>query len=117
MVNRYVPDRSHLVWINFNPSIGREQQGRRPAIVLSPKSYNQRSELAILVPITSKAKGYPVEYPLPEGLPISGVALCDQVKSMDWRNREVELIQEVPITTMNQIRAKIAALIFPIDPR
>jgi mRNA interferase MazF len=55
----YLPDRGHLVWINFNPSAGREQQGRRPAIVLSPKNYNQASELAILVPVTSKRKGYP----------------------------------------------------------
>ncbi len=107
----YIPDRDHLVWIDFDPSVGREQRGRRPAIVLSPKSYNKASDLAILIPITSRRKGYPFELLLPEGLAIEGVALCDQIKSMDWKNRNVQFIQEVPIGTMNQIRAKVESLV------
>jgi mRNA interferase MazF len=108
----YVPDRGHLVWINFNPSVGREQQGVRPAIVLSAKVYNRPSELAVLIPVTSKRKGYPFEQPLPPGLAIEGVALCDHIKSLDWKNRNIQFIQEVPLSTMNQIRAKIESLIF-----
>ena len=59
MVDRYIPDRGDLVWLNFDPSTGREQQGRRPAIVLSRLVYNRASDLATMVPITSKRKGYP----------------------------------------------------------
>jgi mRNA interferase MazF len=107
----YIPDRDHLVWIDFDPSVGREQRGRRPAIVLSPKSYNKASDLAILIPITSRRKGYPFELLLPSGLVIEGVALCDQIKSLDWKNRNVQFIQEVPIGIMNQIRAKVESLV------
>jgi mRNA interferase MazF len=107
----YVPDRGHLVWINFNPAVGREQQGRRPAVILSPQTYNKPSELVLLVPVTSKRKGYPFEQPLPDGLGVAGVALCDQIKSMDWRTRDIQFIQELPIAVMLQIRAKMATLI------
>jgi mRNA interferase MazF len=107
----YVPDRGNLVWINFNPAVGREQQGRRPAVILSPRAYNKPSELVLLIPITSRRKGYPFEQPLPDGLAVAGVALCDQIKSMDWKNRDIQFIQELPIETMIQIRAKIATLI------
>ena len=69
MVDRYIPDRGDLVWLNFDPSAGREQQGRRPAIVLSRIIYNRVSDLAIMVPITSKRKGYPFEVPLPQTSP------------------------------------------------
>lgn len=112
MVAIYTPDRGHLVWINFTPAIGREQQGRRPAIVLSGQAYNRASELAVLIPVTSKRKGYPFEQPLPEGLKILGVALCDHIKSLDWQTRDIAFIEEVPAPTMQQIRAKIEALIF-----
>lgn len=111
MVASYIPDRGHLVWINFTPAAGREQQGRRPAIVLSGRDYNRASELAVLVPVTSKRKGYPFEQPLPEGLEVSGVVLCDHIKSMDWQRRDITFIQEVPPSTMRQVRAKIEALI------
>jgi mRNA interferase MazF len=107
----YVPDRGHLVWINFNPAVGREQQGRRPAVILSPRSYNKPSELVLLVPVTSRRKGYPFEQPLPDELSIVGVALCDQIKSMDWKNRDIKFIQELPIDVMIQISAKIHTLI------
>jgi mRNA interferase MazF len=107
----YVPDRGHLIWINFNPAVGREQQGRRPAVILSPRSYNKPSELVLLVPVTSRRKGYPFEQPLPEGLAIAGVVLCDQIKSMDWKSRDVQFIQELPIEVMIKVNAKIATLI------
>jgi mRNA interferase MazF len=107
----YVPDRGHLVWINFNPAVGREQQGRRPAVILSPKTYNKPSELVLLIPVTSRRKGYPFEQPLPAGSTITGVALCDQIKSMDWQNRDIQFIEALPSATMVQIRAKINTLI------
>jgi mRNA interferase MazF len=111
MVDRYIPDRGDLVWINFNPSVGREQQGRRPAVVLSPAVHNRPSELAVLLPVTSKRKGYPMEVPLPETLPIQGVILCDQIKSLDWRNRNVEFIGKIDTETLHHIGLKLEPLI------
>ena len=83
----YVPDRGDLVWLDFDPQAGREQAGRRPALVLSPKAYNQKVGLALLCPITSQVKGYPFETAIPPGLKVSGVVLADHVKNMDWRVR------------------------------
>lgn len=88
----YSPDRGDIVWINFNPQAGNEQFGRRPALIISPKNYNSKVGLAILCPITSKRKRYPFEIKIPEGLPVNGVILSDQVKSMDWKIRNTELI-------------------------
>ena len=88
----YVPRRGDVVWISLNPQAGHEQAGRRPALVLSPMTYNDRVGLAILCPITSQIKGYPFEVLIPEGLPVRGAILADQVKSLDWRARRAELM-------------------------
>jgi mRNA interferase MazF len=91
-VANYIPNRGDIVWINFNPQAGHEQAGRRPALVLSPKDYNAKVGLAIFCPITSQKKGYPFEVEIPNGLPVNGVVLSDQVKSMDWKKRDAEFI-------------------------
>jgi mRNA interferase MazF len=83
----YVPERGDVVWITFNPQAGHEQAGYRPAVVLSPKTYNGKVGLALLCPITSQIKGYPFEVEVPEGLSVNGVILSDQVKSLDWKAR------------------------------
>src|SRR4051794_5789960 len=82
-----VPDRGDLVYVNFDPQAGHEQAGKRPAIVLSPKAFNDITNFAIVCPITRQEKGYPFEVKLPSGLPIEGVVLTDQVKSLDWKAR------------------------------
>lgn len=92
MVANYIPDRGDLVWLNFNPQTGREQSGKRPALVISHKKYNKAVGLGIFCPITSKIKGYPFEVLLPENCGIDGVVLSDQVKSFDWRNRQATFI-------------------------
>jgi mRNA interferase MazF len=101
-----------MVWITLNPQAGHEQARRRPAVVLSPKSYNQKTGLAILCPITSQVKGYPFEVDLPEGLPVAGAILSDQVKSPDWRARNVELICSLPEKTISELLQKLNALLF-----
>ncbi len=108
---RYVPDRGHLVWVSFRPQAGREQAGRRPAVVLSPAAYNGRVGLAIVCPITSQIKGYPFEVALPVGLPISGVVLADHIKSVDWEARRAEPAGEAPEEVLQEIAAKLAPLI------
>jgi mRNA interferase MazF len=86
----YIPDRGDVVWISLNPQAGHEQSGRRPAVVLSPAHYNSKVGLAILCPITTQIKAYPFEVEIPQGLPMSGAILSDQVKNLDWRARNVE---------------------------
>ena len=108
---RYAPDRGDVVWLLFDPQAGHEQAGRRPAVVLSPRAYNQKVGLALFCPVTNQRKGYPFETPLPEGAPVSGVVLCDQVKSFDWVARRAELICKLPPQTTDEILAKAATLL------
>jgi mRNA interferase MazF len=108
-----VPDRGDVVWISLNPQAGHEQAGRRPAIILSPAKYNGRVGLAIFCPITSKVKGYPFEVQVPPGLPISGVVLTDQVKSLDWRSRQAVFVCRLPAAVMAEILSKLHTLLAP----
>jgi mRNA interferase MazF len=100
-----------VVWITLNPQAGHEQAGRRPAVVLSPESYNSKVGLAILCPITGQTRGYPFEVLLPAGLPVQGVALSDQVKSLDWRARKAEFLCVLPIEAVSEILHKLATLL------
>ncbi|HLF98708.1 MAG TPA: endoribonuclease MazF [Methylococcaceae bacterium] len=107
----YVPDRGDIVWLQFNPQSGHEQTGRRPALVLSPQNYNRKVGLALLCPISSQVKGYPFEVLLPENLQIQGAVLSDQVKSLDWRSRDVRQICAAPASIIAQVCAKLSALV------
>jgi mRNA interferase MazF len=94
--NEYVPDRGDVVWLSFEPQAGREQAGRRPALVLTPAAYQRAVGLAVCCPITRRAKGYPFEVELPERMSVAGVVLADHVKSLDWRARAAELADRAP---------------------
>jgi mRNA interferase MazF len=107
----YVPDRGDVVRISFNPQTGREQAGTRPGIVLSPRAYNARVGLALLCPVTSQVKGYPFEVLIPEGLPVQGVVLADQVKSLDWRMRRAEFWCTLPPETCIEILRRLGTLL------
>jgi mRNA interferase MazF len=107
----YVPDRGDVVWLSFDPQSGREQAGRRPALVLSPRAYNQRTSLAIACPITSQIKGYPFEVALPPDSQIRGVILCDQVKSLDWRVRQADFVETVPENVVIEVQQKLRTLL------
>lgn len=92
---KYVPERGDIIWLSFSPQSGVEQAGRRPAVVLSPSTYNEKSGLVLVCPITSKRKGYPFEVVLGESLTISGAVLSDQVRSLDWRTRDASFIERI----------------------
>jgi mRNA interferase MazF len=109
--SRYVPERGDVVWLSFDPQAGHEQAGRRPALVLSPSTYNRSSGLAVVVPITSHVKGYPFEVRLPAGLRVSGAILADQLKSVDWRARNAERIGVLPDAVANEALKKAALLL------
>ncbi|TSE28237.1 Endoribonuclease MazF [Tepidimonas thermarum] len=105
-----MPDEGDIVWLNFTPHSGHEQAGRRPAVVLSPRAYNERSGLLICVPITSQVKGYPFEVALSGGH-TRGVALADQVKSLDWKARQAERKGAATTAELIEIKAKLNALL------
>ena len=107
----YTPQRGDVIWITLNPQAGHEQAGRRPAVVLSPDAYNGRVGLAILCPITSQIKDYPFEVRIPEGLPVRGVILADQVKSLDWRARQAEKLCALPPDVIAEVLAKLGVLL------
>ena len=111
VVGNYIPVRGDIVWIDFNPQAGHEQMGRRPAIVISQNKYNEKTSLAVFCPITNVIKGYPFEVILPDNTNINGAILSDQVKSLDWKERNVEFIMRAPVDTLHDVLKKINLLI------
>lgn len=109
----YVPDRGDVVWLSFEPHAGREQAGRRPALVLSPVAYQRVVGLALCCPISRQAKGYPFEVPLPEGMDVAGVVLADHVKSLDWHARRAELAGRVPPAVVERVVGLLDRLLRP----
>lgn len=82
-MSRYIPDEGDIIWISLDPTMGREQAGHRPAVVLTRASYNRRAGLLFCVPLTRRLKGYPFEVSIGSGKE-KGAALVDQARSVDW---------------------------------
>jgi mRNA interferase MazF len=110
-MEEYVPERGDLVWISLNPQAGHEQAGRRPALVLSPRAYNDRVGLALFCPVTRQVKGYPFEVVLPKNAPITGAVLADQVKCLDWRARQAEQAGSLPAELVLEVLGKLNTLL------
>ncbi len=111
MAPRYVPARGDVIWLEFDPQSGREQAGRRPALVISPSAYNGRVGLALCCPVTSRVKDYPFEVLFPIGSEVTGAVLSDQLKSLDWRARRAKHLAIVPKDMMQEVLGKIRALV------
>jgi mRNA interferase MazF len=111
MAAPYCPRRGDVVWLSFDPQAGHEQAGHRPALVVSPESYNRKVGLALFCPITSQSKGYPFEVAVPSGLEVSGVILSDQVKSLDWKARKTRFGCRLPPEVFQEVAAKLGPLI------
>ena len=109
MARRYVPDAGDIVWLNFTPQAGHEQAGHRPALVLTPAPYNDKTSLMICCPMTSHIKNYPFEVQIAGDPPT--VVLADQLKSLDWRARKAARKSAVSPEELADVRAKIMALI------
>ena len=106
-----MPEAGDLVWLTFDPQRGREQRGRRPALILSPRIYNARAELAVACPITSHAKGHPFEVPVTGTVGIVGVVLADHLKSLDWKERRAEFAGKLPAPVMADVRDRVRTLL------
>lgn len=109
MVRRYVPEAGDMVWLHFDPQAGHEQAGHRPALVLSPSAYNNKTGLMLCCPMTTQIKGYPFEV-IVGGDRLQAV-LADQVKSLDWGARKATRKGQVSSSELADVRAKIGALI------
>jgi len=107
----YVPDRGDIVWLQFNPQAGHEQAGHRPALVLSPASYNRRSGLMLCCPMTSQRKGYPFEVVIEMDTDRESVVLADQVKSLDWKARKAVKKGTVSIDVIAETLSKLQTLL------
>jgi len=110
MVRSYIPTVGDVVWLAFDPQAGREQAGRRPALVLSPQNYNKKTNLLVCCPMTSQIKGYPFEV-LADVDGIQSVVLSDQVKSLDWKIRKAKYKGQVAPEVLVEVRAKIKSLL------
>ncbi len=107
---KYIPERGDIVWTNFNPASGHEQMGKRPAIILSPFSFNKKIRLAMVAPITSRIRGHGFEVPV-KGKKIQGVVLCQQVKMIDFSARGVQLVEKAPASVIGDALARVRAII------
>lgn len=107
----YVPERGDAVWLDFNPQAGHEQAGRRPALIVSPLSYNKKVGLALCCPITNQIKGYPFEVSIPSGYKVTGAVLTDQVKSLDWKIRKASRICVIDDAVVEDVLKKLSLLL------
>lgn len=107
---RYVPDAGDIVWLEFDPQAGHEQAGHRPAMVISPASYNGKTGLMVCCPMTTQIKGYPFEVAF-DAAGILSAVLADQVKSLDWKVRRARKKGSAPAEVVTHVRAKIKALL------
>lgn len=107
----YVPERGDLVWLSLDPQQGHEQAGRRPCLVLSKASYNRATNLAVIVPLSNQSKNYPFEVPVPDGVAVTGVALCDQGKNVDWKPRHADFIAAMPSDWVEKVARTFVSLL------
>lgn len=106
----YIPKRGDIIWLEFDPQKGNEIQKTRPALVISPFSYNQKTGLGLFMPITSQIKGYPFEVIIDED-EIKGVILCDQLRSLDWKARKAKFLTHIQPIILSDVLAKLQVLL------
>lgn len=116
MVSPYVPDSGDVVFLDFDPQVGREQAKRRPALVLTDMRYNRASGLAVVCPLTSKRKPYPFALPVTVD-EVEGAILVDQLKSVDWAGRRAQFHSRIAASLLNKVRQYIAVLLSLPDSR
>ena len=113
MSDEYIPRRGDIVWLDFYPQAGHGQAGRRPALVLSPEPYNRKVGLMLCCAVTTRMKGYPFEVNAQGATGSEAVVLADQIKSLDWRARQVEFKTRVPLAVTKEVIAKAVTLLNP----
>lgn len=109
----HIPDEGDIIWIDFEPNSGKEIDKIRPALVLSPATFNKMTGLAIIVPITSKARSFSdqLAIPLPSGLQTSGRCATWQVRSLDYQARGADFIEKAPERLLSDVRDVVSRFI------
>jgi len=107
----HCPEAGDFIWIDLDPTVGHEQSGRRPAIVLSPHRYNAAAGLCVICPITSSVRGYPFEVMLTDGASLRGVVLADQPRSISWERRPIKHAGRAPDVVLAEVRERLAVLL------
>jgi mRNA interferase MazF len=107
----YCPETGDIIWIDFDPQKGREQAGRRPALILTDRAYNELTTLCIACPITSRSRGWSFEVAIPDGYPVTGVILADHAKSTSWHERGAQFLCAAPSSVLDEVRNKLTALL------
>lgn len=107
---RYIPNKGDIVWLEFDPQKGKEIQKTRPALTISPASYNLKTGLGLFMPITSQIKGYPFEVIITNNK-INGAILSDQIRSLDWRARKAKFVMQVSAPVFEEVLAKFRVLL------
>ncbi|HTV83284.1 MAG TPA: type II toxin-antitoxin system PemK/MazF family toxin [Acidobacteriaceae bacterium] len=110
MVSVYMPEAGDIVYLDFDPPVGREQAKRRPALVLTDMRYNRASGLAVVCPLTSRRKPYPFALPVTVG-DVEGAIQVDQLKSLDWAGRRAEFHSRVSAPLLGRVRQYIGVLL------
>jgi mRNA interferase MazF len=111
VTREYVPDAGDLILLELTSQAGREFARRARAVVLSPRSYNEKTGLAVVCPVTSVVNGYPFEVSLPAGSCNRGAILPDHLKTLRWRQRQAQKVGRIPGSLLTQVRDRIAALL------
>lgn len=106
-----LPDAGDIAWVDFDPTKGTEQAGRRPALVLTQRAYHESSRRALVCPITTNMRQWPFNVALPTGLKTTGVVLVDQARAIDRNTRMYAIIEQVPHDLLAEVRGRLAALI------
>ena len=111
VTKKYIPDARDIVWVDLDPTKGREQSKTRPALVMSPVAYNKKTGLALMCPITSVIKGYPFEVALNDKK-VEGVVLADHIKSLDWTVRNVRFVSKASPKVIQKVSNKLSLLLW-----
>lgn len=111
MVGDYIPKKGDLVILTFDPQAGHEQQGRRPALIISNDIFNQRVGLAIACPITNTDRNFPFHIAV-QSENLSGFVMSEQVKSIDYKARNVKFVAKVDEEVLNQVLGLVESIIF-----
>ena len=107
---KYIPKRGDIVWTNFDPAAGHEQMGKRPALILSPESFNKKVLFAMAAPITSRVRGHGFEVPV-NGKKVKGVVLCQQVRMIDFTEGGLQFVEKAPEAAISDVLPRVRAIV------
>jgi mRNA interferase MazF len=110
-VARFVPSKGDFVTLDFDPQVGHEQRGRRPALVVSNDLFNRHTGMAILCPLTNTARGFPFHVAVPPASSLTGFVMVEQVKSVDFTARKAKFVEKAPSGFLEDVLALLDACV------